>query len=278
MDNLILENEPLLRSSFFLTVLLIMAVLEFLYPRRKLLVSRAQRWFNNLGIVVLNTIIVRLLLPAGAVGVALLSQESATGLFNRLDLPVYIELIAAILLLDLAIYLQHVMFHALPLLWKLHRVHHADPDFDVTTGLRFHPFEILISMLIKFAAIFLIGPSAIAVIIFEILLNATSMFNHGNLRLPAALDSLLRLFIVTPDMHRVHHSIEQDETNSNFGFNLPWWDRLFRTYRAQPEKGHESMQIGVDKLSDPAQITRLYGMLALPFVQGGMNYSINRKK
>ena len=187
-------------------------------------------------------------------------QSKGWGLFNILPLPAWLAIPAAVLLLDLTIYGQHVAFHAVPLLWRLHRMHHADLEFDVTTGLRFHPGEILLSMAIKFAAVAVLGAPPLAVLIFEILLNATSLFNHGNVRLPLGLDRILRLIVVTPDMHRVHHSIDRRETDSNFGFNVPWWDRLFGTYRAQPALGHERMTIGIDKFRDPREL-RLDRML-----------------
>jgi sterol desaturase/sphingolipid hydroxylase (fatty acid hydroxylase superfamily) len=180
--------------------------------------------------------------------------------------------------LDLAIYLQHVMFHAIPLLWRFHRMHHADLDFDVTTGARFHPVEIILSMIIKFAVIIALGPPAIAVLAFEVILNATAMFNHSNARIPLAVDSVLRYLVVTPDMHRVHHSVEDDETNSNFGFNLPWWDRLFGTYRDQPRAGHEAMTIGIHGMNEPRVCDRLPGMLMIPFVGKVSDYAINRRE
>jgi len=176
------------------------------------------------------------------------------------------------------IYLQHVMVHAIPVLWRLHRVHHADLDYDVTTGARFHPIEILLSMVIKIGTIMVLGPPLVAVVIFEVILNATAMFNHSNVRLPLGLDSVLRWFLVTPDMHRVHHSVEDDETNSNFGFSLPWWDRLFGTYRDQPRAGHEGMTIGIHKLRDVRQVQWLSGMLILPFVGKISGYVINRRE
>jgi len=181
-------------------------------------------------------------------------------------------------LMDLVIYLQHVMVHAVPLLWRLHRVHHADLDYDVTTGARFHPLEIILSLLIKFAVILLLGPPLVAVVIFEVLLNATAMFNHGNVSLPPAVDRWIRWLLVTPDMHRVHHSIEDDETNSNFGFNLPWWDRLLGTYRAQPRSGHQGMVIGIRTFRETRQCVSLPGMLKIPFSGGIQGYAINRRQ
>jgi sterol desaturase/sphingolipid hydroxylase (fatty acid hydroxylase superfamily) len=196
---------------------------------------------------------------------ALFAQAQGWGLFNTYAVPAWAAIAASIVALDLAIYLQHVLFHAVPALWRLHRVHHADLDFDVTTGARFHPLEIVLSMLIKFAAIAVLGAPAVAVLVFEVLLNALAMFNHANVRIPAPIDRALRVVLVTPDMHRVHHSIEGDETDSNFGFNLSLWDRLFGTYRAGPRAGHEAMTIGIREFRDPGQCATLPGMLAIPF-------------
>jgi sterol desaturase/sphingolipid hydroxylase (fatty acid hydroxylase superfamily) len=255
-----------------------MALWEFSAPRRALTQSKAMRWLVNLELVVINTVLLRLLFPAAAVGMALFAQAQGWGVFNVVEAPYWLAVAVCIAALDFFIWLQHVIFHAIPALWRLHRVHHADLDFDVTTGLRFHPLEILLSMLIKFAVIALLGPPVLAVIAFEVLLNATSMFNHGNVRLPLALDRVLRLVVVTPDMHRVHHSVEEDETNSNFGFNLPWWDRLFGTYHAQPRAGHDGMTIGISTFRDPRQCDRLWGMLRMPFVGRIEDYAINRRR
>jgi sterol desaturase/sphingolipid hydroxylase (fatty acid hydroxylase superfamily) len=224
----------------------------------------------------LNTLIVRIIFPTAAAGVAEYASANHLGLLNQYNLGVTLEIIIAILVLDAAIYFQHVMFHAVPLFWRLHRMHHADPDFDVTTGARFHPAEIIMSMLIKFAVIIFLGPAAIAVILFEILLNATAMFNHGNISMPISIDKNLRLLVVTPDMHRVHHSVEITETNSDFGFNLPWCDRLFSTYKAQPQAGHESMAIGLVTFTEKQQITKLPGMLLIPFNNEEHIYPLNR--
>lgn len=273
----LLQNETAIRLTAFFGVLALVAGAEFIFPRRRLTVSKLRRWASNLGIVFLNSALVRVLLPITAAGFAVLAASRGWGLFNNFPVPVWFAVLASIVILDFAIYLQHVMFHAVPVLWRLHRMHHADLDFDVTTGARFHPIEILLSMLIKFAVIAVIGAPAAAVIIFEVLLNATSMFNHGNLRLPGALDRVLRLFIVTPDMHRVHHSIEDHETNSNFGFNLPLWDRLFGTYKDQPDAGHEAMTIGIRDYRAPRIATDLPGMLILPFLGRITGYAINRR-
>lgn len=276
-NNWIMQHEPAIRLVFFFGVFAVMAVWEVMAPRRALTVGKLMRWANNLGLVFLNTLLLRLLFPAAAVGMAAFAQTHGWGLFNFYTVPTTVAVMVSVVALDLIIYLQHVMVHAVPTLWRLHRVHHADLDYDVTTGARFHPLEIALSMLIKFATIAVLGPPVVAVVIFEVLLNATSMFNHANVRLPLALDRLLRLFVVTPDMHRVHHSTEDDETNSNFGFNLPWWDRLFGTYRDQPRSGHEGMTIGIRGFRDPRQVDRLPGMLILPFRGKISEYAINRR-
>jgi len=265
LEAFLVANEAALRLGAFGGVLAAMAAWEVLAPRRSRTLPRRRRWPANLGIVVLNTALVRLLLPTAAVGVALSAASQGWGLLNYYALPGWAALIVGVVLLDLAIYLQHVMFHAVPVLWRLHRMHHADLDLDVTSGARFHPVEILLSMLIKFAVIAALGVPPAAVVVFELLLNATSMFNHGNVRLAAALEPALRWLLVTPDMHRVHHSIERDETNSNFGFNLSLWDRLFGTYRGEPRAGHEAMTIGIPDFRDPAECAKLGAMLAIPF-------------
>jgi sterol desaturase/sphingolipid hydroxylase (fatty acid hydroxylase superfamily) len=278
MRDLILAHEPMIRLGFFVAGLTVMALWEAVAPRRSTSLGRWARWPSNLGIVALNTAVVRLLLPTTAVALALVGEREGWGLLHHFALPGWLTLTLAVIALDLVVYLQHVMVHAVPALWRLHRVHHADLHFDVTTGARFPPIEILLSMLIKLAAILVIGPSPEAVVVFEVLLNATAMFNHGNVRLPAAVDRWLRWIVVTPDMHRVHHSVEDDETNSNFGFNLPWWDRLFGTYRDQPRGGHHGMTIGIRDWRDPRQVDRLPGMLALPFLGKVTDYAINRRQ
>jgi sterol desaturase/sphingolipid hydroxylase (fatty acid hydroxylase superfamily) len=264
MPSLLLAHEPTVRLASFLGVLLAMAVWEVLAPRRRRLIARGVRWPSNLGVALLNTLLLRLVFPSAAVGLAAIAAERQWGLLNNIPLPDWAALALALLALDLVIYLQHVMFHAVPALWRLHRMHHADLDIDVTTGARFHPIEILLSMGLKLAVVAALGAPVIAVLIFEVALNATSMFNHGNVMLPRPLDRVLRWLVVTPDMHRVHHSVRPNETNSNFGFNLPWWDRLFGTYRAQPVDGHEGMTIGLDSFRDPAEL-RLDRMLVQPF-------------
>ncbi len=276
MTEFILGNEVPIRLSFFFGVFALMAVWELIAPRRALLQSKGVRWYSNLGIVAVNTILARVVFPLAPVAVAVVAVERDWGLFQLWEAPYWLAVAACVVILDFAIYLQHVMVHAVPMLWRLHRMHHADLDFDVTTGARFHPVEILLSMAIKMAVIVLIGAPPVAVLIFEVLLNATAMFNHSNIALPLGLDRGLRLLVVTPDMHRVHHSMLPHETNSNFGFNLPWWDRLFGTYRDQPENGHQDMSIGLDLFREPGAL-HLHRMLAQPFVGEIGEYPINRR-
>ncbi len=277
INTLITNHEITIRLSFFFGVFIIMAIWEMIAPRRQLIVPKLLRWSNNLALVFLNSVLLRLLFPAAAVGMAFFASEQGWGIFNYYSVPLVLAVIVSVIIMDGMIYLQHVMVHAVPALWRLHRVHHADPDIDVTTGARFHPLEIILSMLIKFSVIIVLGPPVIAVIIFEILLNATAMFNHSNVRLNLTVDKYLRLFVVTPDMHRVHHSVEADETNSNFGFSLPWWDRLFGTYREQPRAGHSKMTIGIHQFNQPSEVTWLHKMLLLPFIGKISEYVINSR-
>ena len=257
-------TELAIRLAAFAGVFSVMALWELLAPRRPLAVGRASRWPSNLGILVADVLVVRLLLPTAAAGVALVAAERGFGLFHVIGLPFWLAAPIGFLALDLVIYGQHVMFHHVPWLWRLHRMHHADLDIDVTTGVRFHPVEILLSLVIKIATVALLGIPAAAVVCFEVVLNATSMFNHANASLPAWLDRVARLMLVTPDMHRVHHSVLRQETDSNFGFNLPWWDRLFGTYRAEPRAGHDGMTIGLPVFRDPGEL-RLDRLLTQPF-------------
>ncbi len=261
-----MNPEITIRLSFFFSIFILLALWELLNPRRALGTSKKMRWFNNLVIVLLDTVIVRLLFPLVPVSMALLAQERGWGLFNNLGVPYLLEVTVSVIMLDFVIYLQHVLFHAVPLLWRFHMVHHADLDLDVTSGMRFHPIEIILSMGIKLAAVGLLGLPALAVFIFEILLNGTSMFNHSNIFIPLKLDRIIRLLIVTPDMHRVHHSVILRETDSNYGFTLSWWDRLLGTYRAQPAKGHQGMTIGLSRFLDEKRQTLLW-LLALPFLK-----------
>jgi sterol desaturase/sphingolipid hydroxylase (fatty acid hydroxylase superfamily) len=277
MSETLLGNEPLVRLLVFAGVFAAMAAWEMVAPRRQTRLGRGVRWPGNIGVVVLDTLLVRLVLPTTAVGVALLAEARGWGLFHALGWPAWLGVPLAVMALDLAIYLQHVLFHAVPALWRLHRMHHADLELDVTTGARFHPIEILLSMGLKLGVVAALGAPALAVLVFEVLLNATSMFNHSNVRMPASLDRALRWLVVTPDMHRVHHSIAAPETNSNFGFNLPWWDRLFGTYRDQPEAGHEAMIIGVEQFREPVE-QRLDRMLTQPFRKGDGSYALGRRE
>ena len=277
MSELLLGNEPAIRLFAFASIFAVMAAWEIAAPRRDQRIGRGTRWPSNIGVVVLDTVLVRLLFPTTAVGLALVAEAQGWGLFHALALPIWVSVPLAVLALDLAIYLQHVLFHAVPALWRLHRMHHADLEFDVTTGARFHPIEILLSMGIKLGVVAALGAPAVAVLAFEVLLNATSMFNHSNVRMPAWLDRMLRWIVVTPDMHRVHHSIAARETNSNFGFNLPWWDRLFGTYRDQPAAGHEAMTIGIEQFRDPAE-QRLDHMLTQPFRDNDRSYALGRRE
>lgn len=247
MGDFLLNHEPTIRLITFLTVLISMMVWEVATPRRRQEIPKVLRWTNNLSLVVIDTAILRLAFPVLAVGLAGIAKINGWGLFNMIDLPLWVAVILAIMLLDLATYVQHIVFHAVPGLWRLHRMHHADLEFDATTGLRFHPAEIVLSMTVKLALVLAIGAPAVAVLAFEVILNAASIFNHSNIALSPAVDRVVRLFLVTPDMHRVHHSIEPRETNANFGFSVPWWDRLFGTYLAQPAKGHLEMKIGIEQ-------------------------------
>jgi sterol desaturase/sphingolipid hydroxylase (fatty acid hydroxylase superfamily) len=259
-----LNSEIIIRIAAYSAVFAMLAAWELRAPRRQLVIGRKARWANNLGIFVIDALAVRLLIPTAAVGAAVLAGDRGWGLLNALALPGWLAVIGGFVLLDLIIYLQHVVFHHVPVLWRLHRMHHADLDIDVTTGVRFHPVEILLSMLIKIAVVIAFGIPAMAVLIFEIALNATSMFNHSNVALPPRLEPIARWLVVTPQMHQVHHSIERAETDSNFGFNLPWWDRLFGTYRAAPAAGEQGVIIGLPIFRDPAEL-RVDRLLTQPF-------------
>jgi sterol desaturase/sphingolipid hydroxylase (fatty acid hydroxylase superfamily) len=266
-----MNHEAVSRLVFFVGIFALVAIWERMSPRRSMTTSKKVRWISNLGITLINPLVVHLLFPILAVDMALKAQEGGWGFLNNVDLPFWLKLVIGVVVLDLAIYLQHVIFHAIPILWRLHMMHHADLDYDLTTGLRFHPIEIILSMGIKLTVVAALGPPALAVLIFEIILTGMAMFNHGNVLLPSKIDEMLRYFVVTPDMHRVHHSVIIRESNSNYGFNLSCWDRLFGTYCAQPAKGHEGMTIG---LSQFRELT-LPWLLALPFTGKPGRYPIN---
>ncbi len=272
---LIVDNEQFIRLGFFLGILVIMAIWEIIKPKRLLTVSKLLRWSNNLGLVLLNSFLLRLIFPTATLGMATFASEHRWGLFNYYEIAIFPAMIISIIVMDFVIYLQHVMVHTVPALWRIHRVHHADPDYDVTTGARFHPLEIILSMMIKFSIILVLGPPLVAVILFEVILNGLAMFNHGNVGLPRTVERPLRYLIITPDMHRVHHSIEDDEANTNFGFNLSCWDRLFGTYRDQPRRGHTMMTIGIHQFRSIQQTSLITGMLAMPFKGRSSGHIIN---
>lgn len=269
------ETGTLVRASAFLIVFAILAIFEALAPRRRLSVPKIQRWRINLSIIALNPLSVALVFPFLPIGLALFTSEQGWGLLNQWALPYWLKIIIGFIVLDLVIYMHHVLHHTLPTLWRLHMMHHADLDFDLTTGLRFHPIEVIISTVIKLAAVAALGVPPIAVLAFEVALNVTSMFNHSNIIIPGKVDRLLRLLVVTPDMHRVHHSVIIKETNSNFGFNLPWWDRLFSTYKDQPHKGHTDMVIGLSQFRDQRKLS-LPRLLILPITGHPGIVPINR--
>lgn len=260
-----IAEEPILRPLVFIGLVALFAIAEAFSPKRQRSYTRLSRWWGNFGVLVIGAVIARVLLPVAPVGAALWAAEKDLGVLALISAPALLEGLAAFLLLDLLIYFQHRIFHGVPILWRIHRMHHTDLDFDVSTGIRFHPIEILLSLIIKIAAVIALGVSPVVVIVFEVVLNGTSLFNHANLALPERVDRVLRLFVVTPDMHRVHHSVLERETNSNFGFNLPWWDRLFGTYRSQPAQGHDGMTIGLPVFRDQRAIA-LTPLLLQPFV------------
>lgn len=265
MDMFIFGNELRIRLGCFLAIFAIMGIWELAAPRRRLTSPKRLRWLNNLSLTILNSLVVKILFPAAATGTALIGELSSWGLFNRIGVNSMAAGIMSLILLDLTIYVQHFVFHKVAPLWRLHRMHHADLDIDVTTGARFHTMEIVASMVIKISVVINLGAPAWSVLLFEIMLNATSMFNHSNINIPLTIDRVLRKIIVTPDMHRVHHSVVIKETNSNFGFNFPWWDRLFGTYLDQPSQGHDAMVIGLAAFRD-LKYLKLRWMLAIPFL------------
>jgi sterol desaturase/sphingolipid hydroxylase (fatty acid hydroxylase superfamily) len=270
-----MKHEIAIRLISFALIFILIALWEIQMPRRALTTSKKVRWFNNLSIIAINPLLLRLVFPVLAIGMAQKAQANGWGLLNHFDVPSIIAMVIGIVALDLVIYLQHVMFHSVPILWRLHMVHHADLDYDLTTGLRFHPVEIVLSMILKITIIAALGPPVVSVLAFEIVLNGMAMFNHGNIKMPSSVDRILRFFLVTPDMHRVHHSVIIHETNSNYGFNLSIWDRLFGTYLAQPSKGHEDMIIGLSQFRDHRRLT-LPWLLILPIIGELGKQPINR--
>ncbi|MAZ03614.1 MAG: hypothetical protein CMN56_10785 [Sneathiella sp.] len=264
MLDYIASHEPTIRLSFFLGTLGVVGIWQSFAPKRPPSVSTIWRWLNNFGVTFFNTLLLRLLFPFLAVGLAAVAAEKGWGLFNLIHLPIALSILIAIVIQDLVIYWQHVIFHRVSFLWRFHKMHHADVDYDVSTGARFHPVEIILSMLLKLGVVVVLGPPVVAVIIFEILLSSIAMFNHANAGLPAGIDKIARKFIVTPDMHRVHHSVIRSEHNCNYGFNMPWWDYIFRTYQAQPSAGHQRMTIGLEEYQKDRKQS-IFWMLALPF-------------
>lgn len=265
MDEYLLKNANYISLSVFLFMFIVMATWEVFLPKRFLRAKKSVRWLNNIFLTVINTFILRFAFPLTLLGWTQFAQEQNWGILNYLQWPFFLEVGIAFVVFDFAIYLQHVLVHFVPLLWRLHQVHHADLDLDVTSGARFHTIEMILSMLVKFSLVVLLGPSLLAVLIFEVVLNAAAMFNHSNVNIPMKLDKFLRWAIVTPDMHRVHHSKIISEANTNFGFNLPWWDRLFGTYLSEPKLGQENMNIGLSYVKNEKEASQLWSMLKMPF-------------
>lgn len=265
MKEFVMSHEVSIRLGVFFSIFFLVAVWELIAPRRQLTVSKIVRWYSNLGITFLNSFLLRWAFPILAVGMANIAQERHWGVFNNVEIPFWFAVVFSVAALDFTIYLQHAMFHTIPALWRLHRMHHTDLDFDVTTGSRFHPVEIFLSMMVKLAVVVVLGPPVVAVVMFEVVLNGMAMFNHGNISIPVKIDRVLRWFVVTPDMHRVHHSVIPRETNSNYGFNLSWWDRLLGTYREHPQHGYEGMQIGLKIFRKPKYLN-LHWLLIQPFL------------
>ncbi len=271
----LIHSEAGIRLVFFFLVISIMAIWETLRPKRRLVENKIRRWKKNLLIIIIDSLTLKLVFPVTLVSIAAGAEAAKWGLLNHFEVSKAVAFIIGFLAMDLSIYLQHLMFHAVPILWRLHMVHHADMDIDVTTGLRFHPLEMILSLAIKMATISAIGTPPLAVLAFEVALNTSSLFNHGNVNIAEKIDKYLRLFVVTPDMHRVHHSVIIRETNSNFGFNFPWWDRIFGTYRGQPVMGHEQITIGLSHIRHESKLG-IFGLLALPFTGDQGPYPINR--
>jgi len=267
IQNIIIDNEVSIRLFFFFGIFVIMAILESIFTKRELLLSKNKRWLNNISLVFLNTIIIRILFPTATIGISIYAHNNGIGLFNILELTITSTIMLSVILMDLIIYWQHRLFHTINFFWKFHQVHHSDMDYDVTTGFRFHPIEIIFSMIIKFIFIFILGVPVIAIICFEVLLSAFAIFNHSNIHIPKKIDTFLRFFIVTPDMHRIHHSIYNKELNSNYGFNISLWDRLFKSYIHKPKKDYTKMTIGLSTLQDENKTVSLLNILKIPFLK-----------
>lgn len=265
MKELIIENEVYIRIVFFILTLVIVAFYEYKSPRKKLVLSKIRRWINNISLVILNSLLIKFIFPIAAFGIAIYLESKNFGILYLFDLSYIEKIIISILLLDLIIYWQHRLFHKIDFFWKFHRVHHSDFDFDLTTGVRFHPIEIIFSMSIKIFFIVLLGTPAVAVIIFEIALSSFAIFNHSNIHLPYNIDKILRYFIITPDFHRIHHSIHTNELKSNYGFSLSIWDRIFRSYTKKPKDGYENMTIGLKEYRDQNKIVFILDLIKMPF-------------
>lgn len=260
-----MTNEVYWRLGCFFSILAIMMLLEWQKPARKSPVKTSKRWFSNFAIVIVSSVIARLTIPLGLTAAALYSEQQNIGLFNQFAMPLWLVIIFSLLLLDVLIYWQHRLFHTVPLLWRLHRVHHADPHVDASTGLRFHPFEIILSILVKLAAVILLGIPAIAVLLFEVALNGFALFNHANIRLPEKAERILRLVVITQTLHRIHHSQISNETNSNYGFSVVWWDKIFQSYRKTASKSDNNLDIGLTAFSNPNDNSSLWQLLKVPF-------------
>ncbi|MCM1991213.1 sterol desaturase family protein [Oceanirhabdus seepicola] len=260
-----MKNLRNIRIGAFLGTLVIMIILQKVKPRRKWEFSFWKRGFSNISIVILNNLLIFLVLPLVPIKMAFIVQEKGIGLLNNINIFKWIKVLIEVLLLDMLVYWQHRIFHKIGFLWKLHKMHHVDLELDSTTGVRFHPIEIIISTLLKVGLIALIGASPISVVIFEIILNSASLFNHANIYISLKADKILRKVLITPDMHRVHHSIHMNERNSNFGFSVPWWDFIFKSYKAQPKGGHVNMKLGIEDMPEE-KYTYFPGMLLVPFI------------
>jgi sterol desaturase/sphingolipid hydroxylase (fatty acid hydroxylase superfamily) len=266
LESYIIQNEPTIRMAFFVSIIILMSSLEYIIPTRELLISKAKRWFHNIGLVFFNSILLRILFPTAVIGVSVYANNNNIGLFNLLELSTFVSIVLSIFILDFIIYFQHRFFHTIDFFWKFHKVHHCDMDYDLSTGFRFHPIEIVFSMCIKMFFVLILGVPIVAVLIFEILLSTLAVFHHSNIHIPNKIDKILKLFIVTPNMHRIHHSINYEELNSNYGFNLTIWDRMFKTYTSKPSNAYSKMKIGLKNFQDEKKTVSILAMLKIPFI------------